>query len=171
MSRYRGHRATPEGFTLIEVLVVVVILGIAASVVVPQMLSAGQLTIQAASRMIISDVLFAQNEAIARQQPRKVVFEVANNAYRLTDENDVMISVGWKGQGGNYVVDFDTDSRFAGAQITAVDFDGSNTVAFDELGAPSSGGTVDLSAAGSQYRITVTPFTGRVTVAPVTSGG
>jgi hypothetical protein len=118
--------------------------------------------------MIISDVLLAQNEAIARQTPRKVVFDVPNNAYRLTDDNDVTLTVNWKA--GNYVVDFDADNRFAGVQIQAVDFSGSNTVTFDELGAPSSGGTVDLSAGGTSYRVTVRPFTGRVTVAPLAGG-
>ncbi|MBI1367443.1 MAG: prepilin-type N-terminal cleavage/methylation domain-containing protein [Planctomycetes bacterium] len=164
----RASRQSARGFTLIEVLVVVIILGIAGAIVVPHMLEAGTLSIQAAARMIISDVLYAQNEAIARQATYKVVFDAANNSYRLTDANDVTLSAAWRG--GAFVVDFDQDRRFSGVQITKVDFAGGNTVSFDELGAPSTGGTVELSADGHQYRVTVTAFTGRVTVAPISGG-
>ena len=160
--------AVSRGFTLIEVLVVVIIIGIAAAVVVPSMLRPGSLHVQAAARMVISDLLFAQNDAIAKQKPRRVVFDPANNRYRVTDAAGNTLSANWKGVGsGTYVVDFKTDKRFQGVSMGTVEFDDDSFVEFNELGTPNFGGTIDLSGGGLQYQITVTDMTGKVSVAKV----
>ena len=168
-----GRRRTRRrAFTLIEILVVVAIIGIAGAIIVPHMLAAGTMGIQAAARMVISDLLFAQNEAVANQAERKVVFELAQdgagNDYRITDGDGQTIHVDWKGgDDGNYVVDFEKEvGRFGRVKITSVQFseDDPHEVAFDALGSPSSGGTIDLQFKDTVYRITVAAFTGRVTV-------
>jgi prepilin-type N-terminal cleavage/methylation domain-containing protein len=157
-----------RAFTLVEVLVVVAIIGIAGAIVVPQMLRAGSLSIQAAGRSIIADLLYAQNDAIAMQSGRRVVFDVPNNRYRLTDAAGTTLTVPWKsGVSGNYVVDFGADSRFQGVKLTAASFSGQAHLEYDDLGAPSTGGTVELEASGFRYRITVAPMTGRVSIAPI----
>lgn len=155
----------PRGVTLIEVLIVVTILGIAASIVVPTLLEPGQLKIQAASRLVISDILVAQNEAVAAAAPRRIKFDVAANGYKLADENNATVALPWMKQG--YSVTFQNDRRFEGVKLELVDFGGNDFVQFDELGGTATGGTVEISAQGHRYRITVKPFTGRVTVAPV----
>lgn len=164
--RIPGRRGS-VGYTLVEVLIIVAILGIAAAIVVPQMLAAGTLGVQAAARIIIADILFAQNDAIAQQRTRKVVFDPANESYSLVDENDAVISARWKGGGdNNYIVDFTTDSRFQGVVIVSADFGGATpqTLEFDDLGGPLNGGTVEIEYQGERYRVTVASFTGRVTV-------
>lgn len=162
------------GFTLVEVLIVVAIMGLAAAVVVPQMLNAGTLHVQAAARSVVSDLLVAQNEAVVRQSVRKIVFADGSSQYSLTDADDTPIAAAW-GRGGQYVVDFSRDNRFRGVRIENVNFgddpDDNRTIAFDELGVPSSGGTVDVVSGTTRYRITVAAFTGKVTVAAVASGG
>ncbi len=155
----------PSGFTLIEVLIVVAIMGIVSAMVIPQMLAAGTLGVQAAARVIIADVLFAQNDAIAQQQNRRVVFEPDNERYSLTDTAGGVLSVKWKNNSAsNYVVDFTTDTRFQGVVIVSADFAGTPTLEFDVLGAPLNGGTVEIEYQGRRYRVTVASFTGRVTV-------
>lgn len=151
---------------MIEVLIVVAIVGIAGAIVVPQMLAAGTLGVQAAARMIIADLLFAQNEAIAQQENRGVVFDVANDSYRLTDATGTTLTENWKGgTAENYVVSFVNDSRFQGVRITSANFGGTPGLTFDDLGTPDSGGTVVIEFDGDRYQITVAAFTGRVTVA------
>ena len=72
-----------QGFTLIEILVVVVILGIASAVIVPQIGRRDDLTVSAASRVLMADLIFAQNKAIAMQARYCVVFDQANAKYQL----------------------------------------------------------------------------------------
>ena len=153
------------GYTLVEVLIVVTILGVASALVVPHMLAAGTLGVQAAARIIVADMLYAQNDAIAQQRNRSVVFDTVGESYELQDENGDVLSVAWKsGQANNYEVDFTTDDRFQGVVIVSADFSGVSTLEFDALGGPLNGGTVVIEFQGTSYRVTVAAFTGRVTV-------
>lgn len=169
-SKISDHRSA---FTLIEVLVVVAIIGVAGAVIVPHMLTGGTLGVQAAARAVISDLIFAQNDAITRQTTRKVVFDAGTNSYSLTDKDDQTLYASWKAGAegsGNFTTNFSTDDRFQGIRIENVDFGGGGQIAFDAMGAPDKGGTLDVVSGDTRYRITVAPFTGRVTVAPVTGG-
>lgn len=164
-----------KAYTLIEVLITVTIMGLAAAVVVPNMLRAGTLGVQAGARMIISDLLFAQNEAMAQQSTRRVVFDTDNNSYRVEKYDsgatawvlEYNPSAGMGNNQQNYEIDFEEDNRFTGIEITSADFNGTNTVEFDDLGNPSSGGTIQLQFEEHRYEIKVAPFTGRVTVEKV----
>src|ERR1700689_4326199 len=76
------HRAR-AGFTLIEVLCVVVIFSIAAAIVLANMGNEGDLQAQSAGRQIMADLLYAQNQAIATQQSTYVYFNTAGKTYAL----------------------------------------------------------------------------------------
>lgn len=162
-----------QGFTLVEVLVVVTIIAIAGAIVVPSMTNTGSLNVQAGARIIIADLLYAQNEAITRQKSRKVVFDVANNSYRLATSDGTTLGVNWKSGTaaiGNYVVDFKNDDRFRGIAMESAVFGDDAEVVFDALGAPDTGGSVDIVFGNIRYRVTVAAMTGRVTVVPVNGG-
>ncbi|QQE13282.1 prepilin-type N-terminal cleavage/methylation domain-containing protein [Planctomycetota bacterium] len=170
LSKHRKHDRTGVGYTLIEVLIVVAIIAVAGAVVVPTMVDVGSMGVQAAARMVIADMLHAQNDAIAKQKPRKVKFDVFNDVYSLIDEAGKTMTVAWKGsEDGNYVVNFKDDVRFRGVDIKRVDFGGEVEVIFDELGTPSDGGFVELAYNGELYQIRVAAFTGKVTVEKIES--
>ena len=164
-SRPTFVRRSRRAYTLVEVLLVVSILGLVSAAVVPSMLTAGSMGVQAAARVMVADLLYAQNEAIAQQNTRKVIFDVANNSYRLTDEANGTLTASWvNGQANNYVVEFGTDKRFKGVSILSVDFNGGNVIEFDSLGTPSTGGSITIQYDRRSYRIDVASFTGRITV-------
>ena len=166
--RYDGERG--GAFTLIELLVVVVIVGIAAAIVVPHMLEPGTMRAQAAARALVADILFAQNDAIALQSQRRVVFALDENRYRLTDAGGTVLAAPSR-TGGGYEVDFTRDRRFEGVTLTAAAFGDETVLTFDALGGPAAGGQVELTAGDTRYRVTVAAFTGRVTVAPLAASG
>jgi prepilin-type N-terminal cleavage/methylation domain-containing protein len=166
-------RAFIRAFTLVEVLVVVAVIAIAGAIVVPSITQTGSMGVQAAGRMVIADMLFAQNDAIAKQKSRKVVYDAAANSYKLTALDGTVLGVNWKSgeaSTGNYIIDFKNDDRFRGVKIEDPSFGNDSELVFDALGAPDSGGSVDVVFGTFRYRVTVTPMTGRVTIAPVNGG-
>jgi prepilin-type N-terminal cleavage/methylation domain-containing protein len=167
----------PSGYTLVEVLVVVVILGICSALVVPQLMAAGTLGIQAAARLVVADILFAQNEAIAAQDERWIEFDPAGNAYHLMYFNDdptvganEVLTQAWKnGQAENYAIDFDEDDRFEGITLESVKVGSADQteLRFDDLGSPvflADELKIVIAFRDQRRTVSVQPFTGRVTV-------
>lgn len=164
------QRAVRGAYTLIEVLMVVVLMGIAAAAIVPAMGSTDVLRVQAAVRQIVGDINYAQSDALARQQGRAVVFSTDTNSYSI-----VRIT------GAELHPDTDTiqtaslskGAVYGDSKITKVTFGDAAELYFDEMGGPvsepmgitpSPGGTVEITGAGGSFRITVEAYTGRVTV-------
>ena len=178
----RPHAA----YTLIELLIVIALLGIASTLLIPHMVGRDSLQVQAAVRHVIGDLSFAQSDALAHQEYRRVHFYDDGRGYCLVrvDQselgqtfdpnaadyiNDPMAKAG---ELGRYIVDFTNDKRFEGVSISSVDIDnGRRDLHYDPLGGtvmagnvPGTGGTIVLSAADFDYEITIAPFTGKLTV-------
>ena len=152
-----------SGFTLIEIIIVVVILSIAAMAAIPMMSSASNVQIRSASNLIAADLEYAKSMAISRGQNYSVVFDVAANSYQIEDQTDTVIQHPVK-KGFDYVMNFSNDSRLGKVDVTGVSFDGSSTVEFDCLGSPDNGGTITISADGNTATITVEPVTGYISI-------
>ena len=151
----------PRGFTLVEIIVVLVILAIAATVVVPYAVGTSSIQASSAARLIMSDLEYAQSQAITTQTPVSVTFSVSGNSYTVSNASGTLIHPISKQA---YVVDFDTSSGFENVSVSAVDFGCAQDVTFDALGAPDNDGTVTVVAGSHTYTVTVAPVSGRVTV-------
>ncbi len=181
-----------RAYTLIEILVVVAVLGIASALVIPAMGSTDVLRVQGAVRTLVSDITFAQSDAAAFQERRAILFDKDTSTYRvlaalgdtLDPDNDTMFDP--TRPDGKYIVDL-KDPRFGNARIESVDFgDGADFLVFDALGGPVAdlssgdpgpGGTVRITGSRQVFDVGVEAFTGRVTVtnatpeAPAAEGG
>ena len=158
------------GFTLIEIIVVVVILAIAAMLAVPMLSTAADTQLRTAGNMIAADMEYARSMAISRQQNYSVVFSSAGNSYEVRDGVGVVVAHPLNSAKDLSVV-FGDDSRLEKVDITSANFDGVETITFDYLGSPYSGvgtaltsGTISLTADGFSMTITVEPVTGYVTI-------
>lgn len=185
--RARGVvRMVRSGFTLIEMIIVIALLGIAGMLVIPAMGSVGALRSQAAVRTIVADLTFAQSDAIAFQQVRAVVFDLNAQTYSVVQvigrDADATTSTLYDPSrpDGRYIVRLNED-RFAGVRVTSVAFNGddsNHTLVLDDMGTPVSeigsnepgtGGVIRVEAGPADnptqiFDIIVEPFTGRVSI-------
>src|ERR1700722_8944053 len=77
--RSSGRALLPRrAFTMIEIMCVVIIMAIAAAIVFAGMSSQDDLNGESAARTVMSDILYAQNRAIATQQPVYLSFNITN---------------------------------------------------------------------------------------------
>ena len=163
------HNIMPRrlGFTLAEVLAVVVILGISSMVVIPLISDTTDLQATSAARQIVSTLLFAQTAAIAHQEQYRVVFDTANNRYDVRDGSGAVIADP-VAPGKLYQVDFDESMELSRVSLSNVNFNSKSSVWFDRLGAPYSGDPVDNTAmTNGEVAVTAGQRTVTVTVEPV----
>jgi len=158
-----------SGFTVIEILIVVVIIGIAAMIVIPMASSGAGMQIRSAADMIAADLEYAKSRAISRGQNFSVVFDVTTESYRIEDQAGTVISHPVK-KGFDYIIDLGRQGLDK-VNIVAVNFDSTSGVTFDYLGSPynNSGGplnsgTITLQAGTTTATVSVEPVTGFVSV-------
>jgi prepilin-type N-terminal cleavage/methylation domain-containing protein len=152
-----------RGFTVIEILIVLVIITIAALTAVPMMSSASSVQIRSAASMIAADLEYAKSMAISRGQNYSVRFDQNADSYQLEDQDNNVIQHPVK-KGFDYLVDFGNDTRLNRVDITGANFSGNPDVEFDSMGSPDSGGTVSLQAGGTTVTIMVEPITGYISI-------
>ena len=180
--RVAGRRSAPPataGFTLIEILVVIVILGIAAAIVVPAIGSRSDLKATSAARMLMADLIYAQNRSIAQQKTHYVRFDAANESYEVLEEISPAKVIVHPVDLGPFIVVLGPNgpsSSIKDVVIDAAAFDGKMTLAFDELGtpyaydsgtntkSPMTSGYVRLKCKEHQLTIVVEPFSGELRI-------
>lgn len=125
-----------KGFTVIELIVLLVIIGILAVMVVPRMINPIPISARESAEMVAADIRHTQELALSGTSPQSVVFTAGSRTYQA---------------GGRSV------TLPAGVVIGTT-----TTITFDRLGVPSANPTFTVTVGGT--RVTVTPQTGRVTV-------
>ncbi len=79
----RSPKCRSAGFTLVEMLIVVTIVGILASVIVPTLSStSGAVTLEAMARCLAADIRGARQSAVQYNGNFAVTFDLANNSYQ-----------------------------------------------------------------------------------------
>ncbi len=154
--------AREVGFTVIEILIVVVILAVAALTAIPLFSSAGSVQVRSAANMIAADLERAKSMAISRGQNFSVVFDTAADSYHVEDQTGTTVEHPVK-KGFDYVIDMQ-DEGLEKVDITSADFNGASRVWFDYLGSPDEGGSVTLQAGNRVVTVDVEPVTGYISV-------
>ena len=170
----KGHYR--QGFTLVEIIIVVVILGIASLLAVPMVSSAADMRVRAAANRIAADLEYAKGMAITHQQSYSVVFSPSSESYEIRVEpagsGDV---IDHPVNPGSFSVDFSKDRDLSSVDLVNADFDAdiSNAITFDYLGSPYHGldintplnvGQIELNAKNFTLYVKIEPVTGYITI-------
>lgn len=175
----RAVQCIEFGFTLLDLLIVLVILGILAGILIPQydgMISEARLN--EASGELVAGLQYAGNLAVRYQRPFGLRANVGGNWFRVFDKqyktdptphHDSVPPVDTNGVVLNpvdkkwYEKDYDTMETYEGVRITSVP--AGNEICFYPDGhCSSSDKTFVLAYAGNQRTITVNGTTGRISV-------
>jgi Tfp pilus assembly protein FimT len=182
----RCFNSTRFAYTLGEMMIVLLLLGIAAVLLIPHLSDRGDTEIQAAARQLVADISWAQCDAVQSQEYRRLHFYDDGRGWCMIDVtdatfNDVFNAATadfsedpWRTRrgGGDFIVDFVADERFHDVQIIDVTTaEGGRDLTFDRLGgtvaAPGLGAgaaSVQLSDGTDTWQVSVAPVTGRVVV-------
>ncbi|HYO07442.1 MAG TPA: GspH/FimT family pseudopilin [Tepidisphaeraceae bacterium] len=182
-ARQQGGR---RGFTLVEILCVVVILGIASAIIVPQMGTRDDMRVASAARTLIADLIYAQNQAISGGKMVYVKFDATNNKYTLlsTAKTGGDVAISHPITQADYAQPFGAASR--GYELITLEsaifhgldaqYQNLTTVAFNELGVPyvysyalnstndMNTGSIVLKCGQFTKTITIAAATGAVSV-------
>jgi type II secretory pathway pseudopilin PulG len=185
----RSRIKAARSYTLIELIMVMAVLALAAALLIPNLVGRDTMTVQAAVRLIIADLSFAQTDALANQQFRRIVIFDDGSGYCLitvpdnnwvtpADLDDPAVDYVFDplGHMGRYIINFTEDDRFEGVMIESADIDGLSIgdrpeITYDQLGgtvvpggAPGTGGNIVVTFNEERFRIDISAFTGKLTV-------
>jgi len=160
-----------RAYTLVEMVIVIAVLGIAAAMIIPGMGQTGVLKVQGGIRTIVADIAIAQSDCIAYQKGRAIIFhneDPAHPRYVICEVNGPNI---------DETLDKVREQSLGGEEFGHSVFDhinlSSGMIVFDELGGPVSAPqsstpataqSFEIVGSEQRFRINIEAFTGRVTV-------
>lgn len=163
---------TERGFTLTELTVMVVILGVLSWLAYPKMAAMDEVKLDAAARRIAADLRYAQGLAMSRRVIHGILFNAAQEKYTVFAPNAATPITDPADRARTLVVDYTTRTEFKGVLVQSAAFGTTPGVTFDYFGVPrdtagvdlTSQGVVVLTYQGNTDSILVAPQTGTVTV-------
>jgi len=161
-----------RGFTLTELTVMVVILGVLSWLAYPKMAAMDEVKLDAAARRVAADLRYAQGLAMSRRVIHGILFNTAQEKYTVFAPNAATPITDPADRARTLVVDYTTRTEFKGVLVQSAAFGTTPGITFDYFGVPrdtagvdlTSQGVVVLTYQGNTDSILVAPQTGTVTV-------
>ena len=134
-----------KGFTLIEIVTTLVIIGVLSVIAAVRFTGTSTISVRGAADMIQADIRYAQEVAMAEYMAKSVIFSTGSSAYTFSPASGM-----------------DPLGELPSGVTISNDF----TVTFNTLGEPTAGGggSVSISADGQSKTISVTSYTGKVDI-------
>lgn len=128
-----------KGFTLIELIIVIVIVGILAIMVLPRMIATTTISARESAEMVASDIRKTQDLAMSDINSHTITFTSGS---------------------GSYTIDQGTANAQTVTLPPGVTINTTITITFTTLGVPNTGATINVGGTS----VVVTQNTGKVTV-------
>lgn len=145
------------GFTFIEIIVVVLIMGILTAIVIPRYSEAVRAyRVDLAAERIAADLRLAREHAMTGSTSETVNFDIGTNSYSIPGLPDM------NHPGQTHSVTLSSPPHQC--TLMFADFSGAPTISFDLYGTPTSGGSVVIGIGTYTKTITVEAASGKVTL-------
>ena len=136
--RYFAHN---RGFTVIEVVILIMVVGILSAALLPKMLSQSTISAEMTGNLIASDIRSVQSVAMTQLSSKSIVFHQGSSAYTAHGLHP-------------------EDRTLPGGTIANADY----TISFNTFGEPDNPGTFLFSCRENNISVTISSLTGKVTV-------
>jgi len=152
---HRNRRRCVAGFTLVELIVVLILVGILAVVAIPRLVGIGSYDTLGFYDRVASGLRYAQKQAIAKRRVVCVSFGAASVTFTFEVTTGLGCAAGLAGPDGQ--TPYTTVPQGSGIAFTPTP----TNFSFDALGRPSIGQSISITGDGTRT-LSVEPETGYV---------
>ena len=165
-------RAPRTGFTLIEMMIVVLIVAIISALAVARLGNTSTTRLRSAATLLAADLNYAQVESIAHtDSPRVIVIDPTTSTYHIAAATALDTPITNPITKAPYSITFGqgTASALVGITIAATGVGGDNRLAFGAYGQTdqATAATITLLCDGESITLTIDPITGETTIGDI----
>lgn len=155
------------GFTLLELLIALIVIGVVASIAIPAFFERSEVTLDSACRLLAEDLRAAQNRAAFLQTEVRIQFDAEGDGYTVVDDQGRVLAS--PSGPGDFVRRYSKDAVFEGVTVSHLDCGPMRRIAYDPDGRSPEGGLVVLSYSGDSRVVRVNAGDGLIDLPDVAS--
>lgn len=174
-TRQTGRMGKPcrrRGLTLIEIMVTLTCMAIAALIVMPALGDRADERLRGAAQVLIADLEFAQSQSMSHgDDPRLLMIDSDKAGYRIVAKSAPTTPVTNPAGGDSYATRFGLGraSGLAGVRVSAYSLGGDDKLGFAVLGQldQTADASITLQCGARKLVVTIDPTTGEATAGAV----
>ena len=165
----RPRNCCETAFTLVELMIVIVLIGIVLGLAMPMVGDRNSLRVREAAKMLAADIEFAHNESITHgEDSRLIKFNTVNHKYWIAAASDPDTPITDPARKEPFLVSFGSGraSGTSGVTIQSISLGGDSELHFNAYGVPdqTTDATGTLAAGSISMTIQVDAASGEVTI-------